>query len=232
MKTVAIVAPRASVLVVAGLLSTTACAREPKAAVRSCQASEDLAWASGQTNGERPDSVAAIVARHSIRLRGEPLVAYEADLDCDGVVDLAVQGSDTGQLFVAAFLRGSDTDREVLHANSSVRGREVVVAVGASSGVGPRDIVFLGSDEGGIIPRLFRWRDSAYGEVRIPSDYLLRMESEWTADCRRANTPRFSKDGRLILSRETIARTSDSGHGPSCSLPRDTLTISADSLHR
>lgn len=186
----------------------------------------DTLWISGETAAEHPDSIRVVLARRNVHPRGEVLYAFAADLDCDGDLDVVVQEADSGHLYLSAYRSEADTAKRLFTSEAKVKGREVVVALGATTAIKLRSIAVVGSDEGGLVPRLFVARDSQYVELTLPTQYFLRMEEEWTPTCRQINSPNLLADGRIVLSRETIPPTALKGHGVFCALPRDTLVIS------
>lgn len=158
------------------------------------------------------------------------------DLDCDGQMDYVAQvepaheQASSNRPTLVAFVRERGTLRRVLFAPSPVDGYETVAVAADLSGAGKRDLVTIGSDEGGYIIRVFRWRGGAYVPVFVPMAYRLRQEAEWNDECLTKINPRVTPRGELILLRETISPTSTKGHGTTCDLPTDTLHVVNDSL--
>jgi hypothetical protein len=113
-----------------------------------------------------------------------------------------------------------------------VEGIERVVIAAELSESGRRDLVTVGSDEGGYEPRVFRWKNGVLSRVIVPAEYGLREESDWSPDCMERINPQFVGDRRITLLRETISPASLKGHGEDCNLPRDTLEVRGDSLVR
>lgn len=193
----------------------------------------DDSWARGLTQGENPAYISRVVPTWLRDSADTVFYAETPDLDCDGTKDLVVhfaEHADRTALRLSVFLSSGDSLVEALTAQSKVRGREVLVSSGELRGQTRRDFVTLGSDEGGLSPRVFVWTGMRVTEIPVPRDYLLRMEAEWSADCRARQSPRIISGRRLVLSRETISRTELRGHGTECELPRDTLFVVNDSL--
>ena len=191
----------------------------------------DTTWADGRTYGEQADTIAAVRSRQGVSPRGTMLYARELDVNCDGRLELITQVNDSGQLYLDVFMRDTTTRwLRVLRAPSRVTGREIVVELGVAGSFNVRSFATVGSDEGGIVPRVFNWNGSSFASLGVPVEYALRMEELWTPECRRRNAPRALPDGRFVLSRETISRSSNLGHGAECALPRDTLRVLGNSL--
>lgn len=211
------------------LVLTLSCAdTQLKQNPRACAAiAADSLWAAGETFAEDTDSIHAVLSRRNAHPRGDVLYAYEADLDCDQALDIVVQSADSGRLYLTFYRSSRDSVEALLESESEVAGREVVVALGASHAMNLRTIVIVGSDEGGLVPRIFVWRELHYAELALPDYYLMRMEEEWSPLCRRVNTPVLLADERVILSRETISLSAKMGHGIECDLPRDTVVIAS-----
>lgn len=176
-----------------------------------------------------PTRVRSVIAS----LATSVIYADTLDLDCDGVTDAVAQiVSIQGSLTFAAFLVRPDSVHTVLFSPSVVDGPEIVVLAADLSGDGHRDLVTWGSDEGGSIPRIFRWGAGKYSEVVVPMVYHVRNEELWGPHCRQTVLPAVTKRLLLVFSREPIPPTSLTGHGTECELPRDTLRLVADGLKR
>lgn len=160
------------------------------------------------------------------------------DLDCDGIEDLVAQTSELdglgrSRLWITGFLRDSASWRLVLRDPSVVDGYEGVALAADLNSDGMSDVLFLGQDEGGVVPHLMRsTRERMYERVRIPSGYRLRNETEWGASCWSRLAPALADGRQLRLARETISPESTVGHGTDCDLPLDTLALQGDSLVR
>jgi len=155
------------------------------------------------------------------------------DLDCDGTADFIMQAvtSDSAAKLVDVIYVSTATGlREVLRTPSAVDGREALAIAADLSGSGKRDVVLLGGDEGGYVPRVFRWTDEHLQEVIVSRQYILRFEADWSKDCQRKANPGMAGEREVTLMRETISPTSVSGHGAECALPVDTLVVRGDSL--
>ena len=162
--------------------------------------------------------------------------ADTVDLNCDGRTDYLAHGrartdwETPRALLLIVEVRGANGWRRVLVSNSPVRGVEVAAIAADLTGGGRRDLVTVGSDEGGYVPRVFRWREEQYVPVAVPGKYVLRHETDWGAACRQRINPRWVGRGRISLLRETISPASAEGHGADCDLPVDTVQIAGDSL--
>jgi hypothetical protein len=157
------------------------------------------------------------------------------DLNCDGLSDFIGQiipSSGTVGPTLVAFVQEDGRYRQVLLSRSPVDGSEALAIAADLTGLGRRDIVTLGSDEGGYIPRVFVWREGEYTPLGVPLEYHLRLETEWNSECLRKLNPGLVDGGRITLLRETISPTALKGHGAECDLPTDTLHIVGDSLVR
>jgi hypothetical protein len=158
------------------------------------------------------------------------------DLNCDGEMDYVAQiepareQASSKRPTLVAFVRERGTLRRVLFAPSPVDGYETVAVAADLSGGGKRDLVTIGSDEGGYVIRVFRWRGDVYVPVWVPIAYRLRQEADWNDECLRKINPHVTARGELVLLRETISPTSTRGHGTTCDLPTDTLHVANDSL--
>jgi hypothetical protein len=157
--------------------------------------------------------------------------ADTVDLNCDGRTDYVAQGRTrtSGELAFVAFVNDSTGWRRVLMSTSPVQGTEAMVLAADLTGGGRRDLITVGSDEGGYVPRAFRWRGEQYAPVAIPRAYVLRQEEDWDAACRQKINPQWVAGGVRLL-RETISPASTAGHGADCDLPEDTLRVVGDSL--
>ena len=179
--------------------------------------------------------LASLVPSQVSALADTVFYADTVDLNCDGRSDFVGQiiprVSPEGPTLVA-FVQENGGYREVLRSRSPVDGPEALALAADLTGAGKRDIVTLGSDEGGHIPRVFAWREGQYAAVAIPVEYHVRQEAEWGAACLQKLNPGIAEGGRVTLLREIIPPTALKGHGPDCALPTDTLRIVGDSLVR
>lgn len=71
-----------------------------------------------------------------------------------------------------------DRGASLLSAPTPTDEQEIVLLATDLSGGGRRDIVTLVTDEGGFIPRVFRWTFAGYREVGLRKAYRLRHEPE------------------------------------------------------
>lgn len=162
-------------------------------------------------------------------------IADTIDLNCDGQSDFIGQlilAGGSGGLTLAAFVQERGEYREVLRARSIVDGPEALAIAADLTGSGKRDLVTLGSDEGGHVPRLFIWRGGHYAAVAVPVEYHVRQEAEWSTACLQRLNPGIVDGTDITLLRETIPLTALKGHGPDCALPIDTLRVVGESLVR
>jgi hypothetical protein len=159
--------------------------------------------------------------------------ADTVDLNCDGRTDYVAQGRTrvNGRLAFVAFVNDSAGWRRVLMSASPVQGREVLALAADLTEGGRRDLITVGSDEGGYVPRAFRWRGEQYEPVTVPRAYVVRQEEDWDAACLQKINPQWVGGGVRLL-RETISPTETGGHGSDCELPSDTLRIVGNSLAR
>ncbi len=166
---------------------------------------------------------------------GAVLYADSVDLDCDGRKDLVAQvrpPSVTSNPVLIALLRETSGEwRQVLLEQSPVAGLEGVVIAADLNGDGFLDLVTVGYDEGGQIPRMFVSVNRSYRSIGVPARYYLRHESDWGSDCLRRVLPALVPGQRLALTRETLSRSNRIGHGEDCSLPVDTVMLRGDSLN-
>ncbi len=191
----------------------------------------DGSWAVGRLQEERPDHIDSVTPPIVREFAQSVTYAEMIDLDCDGTRDFVGQiVTDSGDLVLLALVATSTGWEEVLHSKSLVAGREIVAIAADLTGSARRDLVTIGSDEGGYIPRIFRWNDRAYAEVHVPVHYFIRFEEQWGPECRRRIDPLLIEPRSVVLMRETISRSSRSGHGADCALPVDTVVIAGDSL--
>jgi hypothetical protein len=182
---------------------------------------------------ELPQHLQAVVPGAVAASLGELLYADTVDLDCDGVTDLVMQAvtADSAAKLVDVVYLGSATGpREVLRTPSAVDGREALAIAADLSGSGKRDLVLLGEDEGGYVPRVFVWNAERLREVVVPKQYTLRYEADWSRECRRKANPGLADKRGITLLRETISPSASRGHGTECTLPIDTLVMRGDSL--
>jgi len=169
---------------------------------------------------------------------GHVVYADTIDLDCDGANDLVVQGrlesTDSRQrpLMLMAWVSRADGWVSVLSSASPVTGPERIAIAAPLVSTDRRDVVLVGADEGGIVPRVFVWTGDTLEQVEVPQQYYLRGSTEWGPDCRRKLNPQILDGGRIALLRETIPRTSMQDHGASCALPVDTLVIRGSHVER
>lgn len=167
---------------------------------------------------------------------GEIVTLESLDVGCQGNIAFAGQliprsGPDSAVPTFAVYQRAPDGSMtRLLWAPSPVAGPEYLAVAADLSGSGHLDLVTLGIDEGGRLPRVFRWSERGYEPVRVPTYYNLRNETEWDAKCLANNSPSVTSTHLLVLSRETISPDSATGHGADCQLRRDTLRISSDTL--
>ena len=90
---------------------------------------------------------------------------------------------------------------------------------------GHLELFMLAADEGGYTPRILAWADSAYREVLIPPEYVVRFEERWGREYRNRLIPGLLGDQAFTLTRETLSPASTTGHGENCDLPKDTLVV-------
>ena len=181
---------------------------------------------------ESPEHLRAVIPAAIAASFGKLLYADTVDLDCDGAADLVVQAvtlDSAARLVDVVYVNLASGPREVLRTPSSVEGFEALAIAADLSGTGKRDVILLGGDEGGYVPRVFRWRADRLREVVVPARYTLRLEADWSVECQRRANPGLAKRG-ITLMRETISPTSLRGHGTDCALPVDTLVVRGDSL--
>ncbi|MBK7907045.1 MAG: VCBS repeat-containing protein [Gemmatimonadetes bacterium] len=155
--------------------------------------------------------------------------AASIDINCDGRLDFVgqvrrVSGSSVLRL-LALERRSDNTWRTLLDTESNVAGPEVARLAADVNNDGLRDLVTVGYDEGGLTPRIFLRAESTFRESPLSAAYLIRFESEWSRACLTSVLPRFASGAGLVLTRETIPRTSAVGHGTLCDLPVDTIKL-------
>lgn len=233
---------RGTVLVVA--LVALACARAEPGSKGSGESGLSCApiqmdaasWARGKVTQEDPRFIQSVTPATVQSQADTVFYADSIDLNCDGRPDYVAHllgsstSSMTGRLAAVAYVSSDSGWRRVLEAPSSVEGREVLALAADLTGSGKRDLVFIGSDEGGYVPTVYGWHQGQYRLIRVPTEYHVRFEAEWDADCRERIMPGFVMSHGIQLLRESISPVSRSGHGKQCDLAADTLTIAADSL--
>lgn len=184
------------------------------------------------------DEVAANSDPSILRAETSQVIGLERlDLNCDGRPDLVAQvrlpDADRGtELFLVAFVAEASGWTEVLRVRSLVAGVEGVSVAADLNGDGHLDLLSLGSDEGGVIPRMFISAGKLLREIAMPVTYRLRQEADWASDCWIRLAPALLPDGSIQLARETLSPSGAEGHGTDCHLPLDTLTMRGDSLVR
>jgi hypothetical protein len=229
---------RIGLLCLAGAWACSTARPEQASAQRGTTACAPRAWEQFGGRAIRPDRQPAYIAAVTpapVRAVLDTIVyADTVDLNCDGRTDYVAQGRarTNGSLAFVAFVNDSTGWRRVLMSTSPVQGTEVLALAADLTGGGRRDLITVGSDEGGYLPRAFRWRGDRYQPVAIPRVYVLRHEEDWDAACRQKINPQWVAPGAVRLLRETISPTSTMGHGAECDLPADTLRIVGDSLVR
>ena len=159
------------------------------------------------------------------------------DLDCDGQLDVAAQGvalpgPSPGRLVFQVWVRRGADWKPVLRSVSPVDGPEKIAIAAPLTSSQRRDLIVIGADEGGYVPRAFRWMGDSMVSVDVPPEYQLRNEPDWDATCARKRNPRLVGRSEIALLRETISPSSTRTHGESCALPIDTLHIVGTHLMR
>jgi hypothetical protein len=187
---------------------------------------------------EDPAYIAAILPSALRAEADKVFYADTVDLECKGTFDFVAAIAPKGAagrrprpVFVVYRSTRGGLDR-ILYTPMRVDGVEEVAVAADLTGSGKRDLVTIGSDEGGYLPRVFRWSGRTYVEVAVPNTYRLRQEAQWGPDCMRKINPVAVGHRSIRLLRETISPKAVAGHGVSCSLPADTLRLVGDSLVR
>jgi len=178
------------------------------------------------------------IVQQSQRLTVETVIRADSiDLDCDGRFDLIAyisarpENKVASERILVAFSRQHEENWvRVLWSPSPVDGIERLLIAAPLTTSNRRDIVSLGSDEGGYVPRVFLWANLELAEVRVPARYALRLEEDWDVKCLQLNAPRLVGDHHVVMSRESITPRAKTGHGKKCDLPVDTLFVRRDSL--
>jgi len=159
---------------------------------------------------------------------GAQLLAYSRpDINCDGTEDLILQyrvAPPSDSIPLVFFVRVDGALRELLRTTSMVDGREGLVAAGDANADGWLDLVLLGYDEGGLVPRVFGSTFGRLAELAVADLYYLPQSDEWDADCLRALSPRMTEEGGVVLARMPDRKT-ENRRPSACPSPRDTLDL-------
>jgi len=187
-------------------------------------------WEHGNMPSQEPENIARLIPP-SVQANFDTVFnAVPISLDCDGNAGFVAQVRRAGSVSMVGYVDRSGKWDIVFQEPTPVAGSEIIVLGADLNGDRRLDLVTMGQDEGGYVPRIIASADRGYTVVPIPRTNVLRNEEGWASACLRHALPVLVGSNRIALRRETISPDSDRGHGTKCNLPQDTFALQGTRL--